>query len=109
MRIFVIIFFLILLIIPSSIKNSFELSSYEMDDFLDGFSWSMGITMDEERIYVADGIKNKILIFDIKNNIFLEKILLQEIKCGGHIHGIEWSKEKLRDTINKINKANEED
>ena len=95
MRIFVIIFFLILLIIPSSIKNSFELSSYEMDDFLDGFSWSMGITMDEERIYVADGIKNKILIFDIKNNIFLEKILLQEIKCGGHIHGIEVQYEKI--------------
>ena len=27
----------------------------------------------------------------------------------GSIHGIEWSKEKLRDIINKINKANEED
>ena len=27
----------------------------------------------------------------------------------GSIHGIEWSKEKLRDIINKVNKANEED
>ena len=27
----------------------------------------------------------------------------------GSIHGIEWSKEKLRDIINKINTINEED
>ena len=82
------------MIIPSSIKNSFELS-YEPDDFLDGFSWSMGITIDEERIYVADGTKNQILIFDIINNIFLEKISLQEVKCGGHIHGMEVQYEKI--------------
>ncbi len=94
MRNYPIIFFLILFIIPVSFKN-ISAFDYEMDNTLDGFGWSMGLSLNDDRIYVADGLYNQILIFDKLENVFLETISLQERICSGHIHGIEIMYEKI--------------
>ena len=94
MRNYPIIFFLILFIIPVSFKN-ISAFDYEMDNTLDGFGWSMGLSLNDDRIYVADGLYNQILIFDKLENVFLETISLQERICSGHIHGIEIMYDKI--------------
>ena len=66
-----------------------------MDNTLDGFGWSMGLSLNDDRIYVADGLYNQILIFDKLENVFLETISLQERICSGHIHGIEIMYDKI--------------
>ena len=94
MKNYLVIFFLILFIIPLTFKN-ISAFDYEIDDTLDGFGWSMGLSLNEDRIYVADGIHNEILIFDKLENIFLKRISLQEKTCSGHIHGIEIMFDKI--------------
>ena len=94
MRNYPIIFFLILFIILVSFKN-ISAFDYEMDNTLDGFGWSMGLSLNDDRIYVADGLYNQILIFDKLENVFLETISLQERICSGHIHGIEIMYDKI--------------
>jgi len=94
MRNYLIIFFLILFIIPVAFKN-ISAFDYEMYDTLNGFGWSMGLSLNEDRIYVADGIHNEILIFDKLENDLLERISLQEKTCSGHIHGIEIIYDKI--------------
>ena len=69
MRIFLIIFFLVLFILPLSIKKSFE-TDFEFNYFLEGFGWSMGISNDSNKIYVADGTKNEVLVFNTTDGIF---------------------------------------
>ena len=55
----------------------------------------MGLSLNDDRIYVADGLYNQILIFDKLENVFLETISLQERICSGHIHGIEIMYDKI--------------
>ena len=94
MRIFLIIFFLVLFIMPLSIKKSFE-TDFEFNYFLEGFGWSMGISNDSNKIYVADGTKNEILVFNKIDGVFLDRILLNVEKCIGHTHGMEIKLEKI--------------
>ena len=94
MKNYLIIFFLILFITPVVFKN-ISATDYEIDGVLDGFGWSMGLSLEGNRIYVSDGLYNKILVFDTLQNIFLERISLEERSCTGHIHGIEIMKEKI--------------
>ena len=61
MRNYLIIFFLILFIIPIGFKNISALD-YEMNSVIDGFGWSMGLSLNEDRIYVSDGLHNQILV-----------------------------------------------
>ena len=79
---------------PLSIKKSFE-TDFEFNYFLEGFGWSMGISNDLNKIYVADGTINEILIFNKIDGVFLDRILLNEKKCTGHTHGIEIKFEKI--------------
>ena len=94
MKNYLIIFFLILFITPVVFKN-ISATDYEIDGVLDGFGWSMGLSLDGNRIYVSDGLYNKILVFDTLENIFLERISLEEKSCAGHIHGMEIMTEKI--------------
>ena len=94
MRNYLIIFFLILFIIPIGFKNISALD-YEMNSVIDGFGWSMGLSLNEDRIYVSDGLHNQILVFDKLENIFLERISLEEKSCTGHIHGMEIMNQKI--------------
>ncbi len=80
--------FVVSLTLSLVIKNSYGFD-YEFEDSLSGFGWSMGLTDDLDRIFVADGTKNQILVFNKYDNNFLEKILLDDNMCGGHIHGIQ--------------------
>ena len=94
MRNYLIIFFLILFIIPIGFKNISALD-YEMNSVIDGFGWSMGLSLNEDRIYVSDGLHNQILVFDKLENIFLDRISLEEKSCTGHIHGMEIMNQKI--------------
>ena len=79
---------------PLSIKKSFE-TDFEFNYFLEGFGWSMGISNDSNKIYVADGTKNEILVFNKIDGVFLDRILLNVEKCIGHTHGMEIKLEKI--------------
>ena len=64
--------------ISVSIKEfkNISASDYEMNSVIDGFGWSMGLSLNEDRIYVSDGLHNQILFFDKLENIFLDRISL---------------------------------
>ena len=94
MKKFLIIFFFILLIIPFSIE-SFSATDYILDDILSGIGWSMGLSIEGDNIFLADGIANQVLIFDKSENILLEKITLKENTCTGHIHGMEVIRDRI--------------
>ena len=94
MKKFLIIFFLILLIIPFSVE-SISATDYIVDDILSGIGWSMGISIEGDNIFLADGIVNQVLIFDKSENILLEKITLKENTCTGHIHGMEVTRDRI--------------
>ena len=87
-------FAVILFIIPIGFKNISALD-YEMNSVIDGFGWSMGLSLNEDRIYVSDGLHNQILVFDKLENIFLDRISLEEKSCTGHIHGMEIKNQKI--------------
>ena len=74
------------------VLSFFNTSSYADENYtidsLEGFNWSMGLSYDNDKILVADGTNNIILVFDKIKHELLNKILLVENNCNGHIHGI---------------------
>ena len=74
------------------ILSFFNTSSYADENYtidsLEGFNWSMGLSYDNDKILVADGTNNIILVYDKIKHELLNKILLIENNCNGHIHGI---------------------
>lgn len=51
-------------------------------------SWSMGLSNNENELFVADGINNKILVFDLNGDPIRDFSLNDSDTCKGHIHGI---------------------
>ena len=69
-------------------KNSYA-EIFSLENHIDGFGWSMGISSTDNEIFIADGIRNEILIFNASNYDFIKRISLQENNCKGHIHGMD--------------------
>ena len=69
-------------------KNSYA-EIFSLENHIDGFGWSMGISSTNNEIFIADGIRNEILIFNASNYDFIKRISLQENNCKGHIHGMD--------------------
>jgi len=62
--------------------------------FSDWNAWSRGLSISENKIFVADGIHNEIFVYDL-NGKFLNKILLKPSTCDGHTHGITVLESKM--------------
>ena len=84
-----------MLITLSSITNStYADESFKILETVSTNSWSIGLSINENEFYVADGINNKILIFDLQGKSIRE-FHLQENNCKGHIHGINVHKNHI--------------
>ncbi len=72
----------------SNFPDVFSENYFQLIDEISTNSWSIGLELSENKIFVADGINNNIMIFDeIGKNI--KKITLKDDdSCIGHIHGI---------------------
>ena len=63
-------------------------NSFQLEKQFSTNSWSIGLSNNENELFVADGINNKILIFDFNGNPIREFSLTDSDTCKGHIHGI---------------------
>ena len=71
----------------SDFSNVFSDDYFPLINKISTNSWSIGLDTDENKIFVADGINNNIIIFG--DDEYIKKISLDDdIDCTGHIHGI---------------------
>ena len=63
-------------------------SLFQLEKQFSTNSWSIGLSNNENELFVADGINNKILVFDFNGNPIREFSLTDSDTCKGHIHGI---------------------
>ena len=92
--IFIFSILLILLTLSPNINNTYSDESFELLETVSTRSWSIGLSITENEFYAADGINNKILIFDLDGKPIRE-FSLEDNYCTGHIHGITVHNNKI--------------
>jgi DNA-binding beta-propeller fold protein YncE len=69
--------------------------SFQLEKQISTNSWSIGLSNNENELFVADGISNKILVFDLDGNLIRKFLLSDSDSCKGHIHGITIFEKKI--------------
>jgi DNA-binding beta-propeller fold protein YncE len=78
----------ICLFFASNITNVYSDEFFKLENEISTNSWSVGLSIDEDNLYVADGIGNKIQVFDYQGKFIRSFSLEDDSDCTGHIHGI---------------------
>ena len=86
---------IVCLLFSTGIANGKTNDFFQLEKQISTNSWSIGLSNNEKQLFVADGMNNKILVYNLEGDLIRYFSLNDSDFCKGHIHGITVFQDKI--------------